>query len=148
MSQKENITCKKRNARPNNNQLITCYLHVCYLLWIWQYPVNTTYNTKKVTKQNPSKSILLDLIKMALRCQMTIFWKDVFVWSNGRDKNCWLFLLFKHFFQCSFYPHSKQKVPLHNYLIGLHQIWQNWNSSLSCSDKRKLCLIIKLSNLW
>ena len=28
-----------------NKQLITCYLHVHYLLRIQQYPVNTTYNT-------------------------------------------------------------------------------------------------------
>ena len=28
----------KRNARPNNNQLITYYLPVCYLLRIQQYP--------------------------------------------------------------------------------------------------------------
>ena len=34
----------KRNARPNNNQLITYYLPVCYLPEIPQYPVNTTYN--------------------------------------------------------------------------------------------------------
>ena len=30
-----------RNARPNNNQLISYYLCVCYL----QYLVNTTYNS-------------------------------------------------------------------------------------------------------
>ena len=35
-----------RNARPTNNQLITYFLHVCYLLRIQQYPVNTTYNTE------------------------------------------------------------------------------------------------------
>ena len=35
-----------RNARPNNNQLITHYLPVCYLLRIQQYLVNTTYNIK------------------------------------------------------------------------------------------------------
>ena len=34
----------KGNARPNNNQLITYYIPVCYLLGIQQYPVNTTYN--------------------------------------------------------------------------------------------------------
>ena len=32
------------NARPSNNQLITYYLPVCYLLRMQQYPVNTTYN--------------------------------------------------------------------------------------------------------
>ena len=37
-----------RNTRPNNNQLITYYLRVRYLLRIQQYPVNTTYN--KMTK--------------------------------------------------------------------------------------------------
>ena len=36
----------ERNARPNNNQLITYYLPVCYLLRIQQKPVNTTYNKK------------------------------------------------------------------------------------------------------
>ena len=36
--------CINRNARPNNNQLITYYLHVRYLLRMQQYPVNTTYN--------------------------------------------------------------------------------------------------------
>ena len=36
--------CINRNARPNNNQLITYYLRVCYLLRIQKYPVNTTYN--------------------------------------------------------------------------------------------------------
>ena len=34
-----------RNARPNNNQLITYYLRVRNLLRIQQYPVNPTYNT-------------------------------------------------------------------------------------------------------
>ena len=34
----------KRNARPNNIQLITYHLPLCYLLRIQQYPVNTTYN--------------------------------------------------------------------------------------------------------
>ena len=34
------------NSRPNNNQLITYYLPVCYFLRIQQYPVNTTYNSK------------------------------------------------------------------------------------------------------
>ena len=33
-----------RNARPNNNQLITYYLCMRYLLRIQQYPVNNTYN--------------------------------------------------------------------------------------------------------
>ena len=37
--------CIKRNARPNNNQLITYYLCVRYLLRIQQYPVNNTDNT-------------------------------------------------------------------------------------------------------
>ena len=32
------------NARPNNNQLITYFIHVRYLLRIQQYPVNNTYN--------------------------------------------------------------------------------------------------------
>ena len=35
-----------RNARPNNNQLITHYQPVSYLLRILQYPVNNTYNTQ------------------------------------------------------------------------------------------------------
>ena len=34
----------KRNAIPNNNQLITYHLPVCYLLKLQQYPVNTTCN--------------------------------------------------------------------------------------------------------
>ena len=34
-----------RNARPNNNQLITYNQCVHYLLKIQQYPVNNTYNT-------------------------------------------------------------------------------------------------------
>ena len=38
-------TTERLNARPNNNQLITYYLLVCYFLRIQQYPVNTTYNT-------------------------------------------------------------------------------------------------------
>ena len=34
------------NGRPTyNNQLITHYQCVCYLLRIQQYPVNNTYNT-------------------------------------------------------------------------------------------------------
>ena len=37
--------CINRNARPNNNQLIT-YQRVRYLLRIQQYPVNNTYNTQ------------------------------------------------------------------------------------------------------
>ena len=39
-------TMSKRNARPNNNQLLTYYLRVRYLLRIQQYPLNTTYNKK------------------------------------------------------------------------------------------------------
>ena len=35
---------RPRYARPNNNQLITYYLPVCYLLRIQQYSVNATYN--------------------------------------------------------------------------------------------------------
>ena len=37
--------CINRNARPHNNQLITYYLCVHYLLVMQQYPVNNTYNT-------------------------------------------------------------------------------------------------------
>ena len=33
-----------RNARPNNNQFITYYLLVRYLLRIQQHPVNNTYS--------------------------------------------------------------------------------------------------------
>ena len=40
----------KRNARPNNNQLIAYYLNVHYLLRIQQYPVNNTYS--KLNKLN------------------------------------------------------------------------------------------------
>ena len=40
----EMCPCINRNARPNNNQLITYYLPVCDLLRIQQDPVNTTYN--------------------------------------------------------------------------------------------------------
>ena len=40
--------CIKRNARPNNNQLINYYLPVCYLLRIQQYPVNSSYNIDKM----------------------------------------------------------------------------------------------------
>ena len=45
MNNEQNVPCIKRNARPNNNQLVTYYLPVCYLLRILQYPVNTTYNS-------------------------------------------------------------------------------------------------------
>ena len=45
-----------RNARPNNNQLITYYQHVSYLLRIQQYPVNNTYNSKY--EQNAFRKIL------------------------------------------------------------------------------------------
>ena len=37
--------CINRNSRPNNNQLITYYQLVSYLLRIQQYPVNNTNNT-------------------------------------------------------------------------------------------------------
>ena len=47
-----NVPCIKRNAIPNNNQLITYYLPVCYLLRIQQYPVNTTYNKYLIFEQN------------------------------------------------------------------------------------------------
>ena len=43
-----NVTCINRNARSNNNQLITYYLLVPYLLRIQQYPVNTTCNNIKI----------------------------------------------------------------------------------------------------
>ena len=36
--------CLNRNARPNNNQLITYSQRVSYLLRILQYPVNNTHN--------------------------------------------------------------------------------------------------------
>ena len=38
--------CIKRNARPNNNQLITYYQRVSYLPRIQQYSVDNTYNIK------------------------------------------------------------------------------------------------------
>ena len=44
MKKEWNVTCINRNARPNNNQLITYGLCVRYLLRIQEYPVNTTYN--------------------------------------------------------------------------------------------------------
>ena len=44
-----NVPCILWNARPNNNQLKTYYLPVCYLLRILQYPVNTTYNSSPKT---------------------------------------------------------------------------------------------------
>ena len=40
--------CINRNARPNNNQLITCNQRVPYLLRIQQYPVNNTNNNIKI----------------------------------------------------------------------------------------------------
>ena len=42
----ETCPCINRNARPNNNQLVTYNLHERYLLRIQQYPVNNTYNTE------------------------------------------------------------------------------------------------------
>ena len=42
--------CINRNARPNNNQLITYYLS-SYLQRIQQYPSNTTYNRANCTKR-------------------------------------------------------------------------------------------------
>ena len=48
-----NVTGINRNARPNNNnQLITYYLHVRYLLRIQQYPLNTTYNIENAWKHS------------------------------------------------------------------------------------------------
>ena len=43
----EMYPCINKNARPNNNQLITYYQGVHYLLRILQYPVNNTYNIFK-----------------------------------------------------------------------------------------------------
>ena len=43
----EMYPCINRNARPNNNQLITYYLRVSYSLRIIQYPVDNTYNKKQ-----------------------------------------------------------------------------------------------------
>ena len=48
MNNEWNVPCILRNARPNNNQLITYYLPVCYLLRKKQYPVNTTYNIRSI----------------------------------------------------------------------------------------------------
>ena len=42
--------CINRNARPNNNQLITYYQHVNYLPRIQQYPVDNTYNTVLIAR--------------------------------------------------------------------------------------------------
>ena len=40
----------------NNNQLITYYLHVRYLLRIQQYPVNNTYNKGTPLMQQKEKA--------------------------------------------------------------------------------------------
>ena len=55
MNNEWNVPCIWRNARPNNNQLITYYLPLCYLLRIQQYPLNTSYKkgfSKKINKNS------------------------------------------------------------------------------------------------
>ena len=49
--------CINRNARPNNNQLITYYQRVSYLLRIQKYPVNNTYNKGNHTVKPQHKKI-------------------------------------------------------------------------------------------
>ena len=44
MKYEGNVTCINRNSRTNNNQLITYYLSVRYLLRIQQYPLYTLTN--------------------------------------------------------------------------------------------------------
>ena len=41
--------CVNRNARPNNNQLITYYQCVSFLLRIHTIPGDTTYNTRLIS---------------------------------------------------------------------------------------------------
>ena len=45
--------CINRNARPNNNRLITYYQHVIYLLRIPTNPVNNTYYVKPLLTPIP-----------------------------------------------------------------------------------------------
>ena len=52
--------CINRNARPNNNQLITYYLRVRYLLGIQQYSVNTTYPTYNTWYEDPNCTLVSD----------------------------------------------------------------------------------------
>ena len=54
------------NARPNNNQLITYYLLVCYLLRIQQYPVNTNYNNFIYIKWKQLEKRLQTLVHLGL----------------------------------------------------------------------------------
>ena len=74
---------QKMNARPNNNQLITYYLTVCYLLRIQQYPVNTTYNSK--TNLPPCiRSILLKFwsIKYAVIFMLACIKLQRYEWAD------------------------------------------------------------------
>ena len=48
-----------RNARPNNNQLITYYQRVSYLLRIQQHPVNNTYNIQLLNVSQLNVSVLM-----------------------------------------------------------------------------------------
>ena len=47
----EMCPCINTNARPNNNQVITYYQRVRYLLQILQYPVNNTYNKSSIREK-------------------------------------------------------------------------------------------------
>ena len=57
----------KRNARPNTNQLITCYQPVCYLLRIQQYSVNTTFNNRNKVEVKLERQILYHLCKVQVK---------------------------------------------------------------------------------
>ena len=63
--------------RPNNNQLITYYIQVRYLLRIQQYTVNTTYNIALLVKIMKKKHFfnslkiiifLTDKLRVAINC--------------------------------------------------------------------------------
>ena len=55
-----------RNARPKNNQLITYYQRVSYLLRILQYLVNNTYNNVKSQVTNGAVKIRIQYLNSHL----------------------------------------------------------------------------------
>ena len=69
-----------------NNQLITYYLHVCYLLRIQQYPVNITYNNDMIWRSIPPP--LSDIIFCPEIFISKLYFQGMFYAHQNLPANC------------------------------------------------------------
>ena len=87
-----------------NNQLITYYLPVCYLLRIQQYLVNTTYNNGKLLWCDKKTSLT------AVNCLLSIYLGyivlgivPVLTSCDGGRMNEWMKMFILLSYNCNFY---------------------------------------------